>query len=108
SPLELRLAIMPTTHGLRAAVRLPAELVQPRTLTDLALPPTVFQGLAKFAATDAGMLILTGPAGSGKTTTIYALLQHIAQASPGLSVVTLEDPIERSLPGVTQIEVSPF
>ena len=49
-----------------------------------------------------------GVAGSGKTTTIYALLQHIAQASPGLSIVTLEDPVERDLPGITQIEVSPF
>ena len=54
------------------------------------------------------MLILTGPAGSGKTTTIYALLQHIAATSAGLSIVALEDPVERDLPGVTQIEVAPF
>ncbi len=54
------------------------------------------------------MLILAGPAGSGKTTTIYALLQHIASTSPGLSIVALEDPVERNLPGVTQIEASPF
>jgi type II secretory ATPase GspE/PulE/Tfp pilus assembly ATPase PilB-like protein len=106
--LDLRLAIMPTTHGLRAAVRLPAELVQPRTLADLHLPLRVVDGLNKFSAAESGMLILTGPAGSGKTTTIYALLQHIAKASPGLSIVALEDPVERDLPGVTQIEVSPF
>jgi type II secretory ATPase GspE/PulE/Tfp pilus assembly ATPase PilB-like protein len=54
------------------------------------------------------MLLLTGPAGSGKTTTIYALLEHIARVSPGLSIVSLEDPVERDLPGVTQIQVSPF
>src|SRR5438552_16721888 len=54
------------------------------------------------------MLILTGPAGSGKTTTIYALLDHIAQVSKGISIVALEDPVERDLPGVTQIQVSPF
>jgi type II secretory ATPase GspE/PulE/Tfp pilus assembly ATPase PilB-like protein len=65
-------------------------------------------GLERFAAGDSGMLLLTGPAGSGKTTTIYALLQHIAKTSPGLSIVALEDPVERHLPGVTQIEVSPF
>jgi type II secretory ATPase GspE/PulE/Tfp pilus assembly ATPase PilB-like protein len=106
--LDLRLAVMPTTHGLRAAVRLPAELVQPRTLNELQLPPAVIQGLEQFASGDSGLLILTGPAGSGKTTTIYALLQHIAQTSPGLSLVALEDPVERDLPGVTQIEVSPF
>ena len=107
-PLDLRLSIMPTTHGLRAAVRMPAELVQPRTLGELGLPQSVIAGLERFANSDSGMLILTGPAGSGKTTTIYALLQHIAATSPGLSIVALEDPVERDLPGVTQIEVAPF
>lgn len=106
--LDLRLSIMPVTHGLRAAVRLPAELIQPRSLDDLHLPAAVVQGLKSFAASDLGMLILTGPAGSGKTTTIYALLQYIAKTSPGLSIVALEDPVERDLPGITQIEVSPF
>jgi type II secretory ATPase GspE/PulE/Tfp pilus assembly ATPase PilB-like protein len=107
-PVDLRLAIMPTTHGLRAAVRMPAELIQPRSLEELGLPPAALDGLCGFADADAGMLIVTGPAGSGKTTTIYALLEHIARTSPGLSIIALEDPVERDLPGVTQIEVSPF
>ena len=108
APLDLRLAVMPTMHGLRAAVRLPADLAQPRGLTELELPENVLAGLHHFADADAGMLLLTGPAGSGKTTTIYALLAHIAQRRSGLSIVSLEDPVERDLPGVTQIEVSPF
>ena len=106
--LQTRLAIMPTTHGLRAAVRMPAELVQPRELEELGLPDGVLRGLKRFAGTDAGMLVVTGPAGSGKTTTIYALLGHIARTSPGLSIISLEDPVERDVPGVTQIEVTPF
>jgi general secretion pathway protein E len=106
--VALRVSIMPTTHGLRAAVRLPAELQQPRTLRNLGLPPAVLAALENFALADSGMLLLTGPAGSGKTTTIYALLDHIAQASKGISIVALEDPVERDLPGVTQIQVSPF
>jgi type II secretory ATPase GspE/PulE/Tfp pilus assembly ATPase PilB-like protein len=77
-------------------------------LGELGLPQNVIAGLERFASSDSGMLILTGPAGSGKTTTIYALLQHIAATSPGLSIVALEDPVERDLPGVTQIEVAPF
>jgi type II secretory ATPase GspE/PulE/Tfp pilus assembly ATPase PilB-like protein len=109
NPLELRLSVMPTTHGLRAAVRMPAELIQPRTLEELNLPDGVINGLRRFANGDAGMLIVTGPAGSGKTTTIYALLQHIAEISRGsTSIVALEDPVERDIAGVTQIEVSPF
>jgi len=105
--IDLRLAIMPTAHGLRAAVRLPAELTQPRKLTDLGLPPLCLQRLQEFARTDAGMLLVTGPAGSGKTTTIYALLEYISQTSHGLSIISLEDPIERLVDGVTQIEVAP-
>jgi general secretion pathway protein E len=108
--LDLRVAIMPTAHGLRAVVRLPAELArgQPRTLEELGLPEAVVAGLRAFAAGDQGMLVVTGPAGSGKTTTLYALLDHIARASAGLSIITLEDPVERHLAGVTQIEVKPF
>lgn len=105
--LELRLAIMPTTHGLRAVVRLPAELIQPRTLDALDLPEPTMHTLRRFAETDTGLLLLTGPAGSGKTTTIYALLDHIACRHPGLSLIALEDPVERDLPGVTQIQVAP-
>jgi general secretion pathway protein E len=107
-PLDLRLAVMPTTHSLRAVVRLPADLIQPKSLDQLGLPDRAMRGLTDYAAADSGMLLLCGPAGSGKTTTIYALLQHIVNASQGLSVIALEDPVERDLPGVTQVEVSPF
>ncbi|MFI5377855.1 MAG: GspE/PulE family protein [Tepidisphaerales bacterium] len=106
--LDLRLAVIPTVHGLRAAVRLPADLATPHTLDTLGLPEHALRGLLGFTRAEAGMLILTGPAGSGKTTTIYALLQRIQQDQPGLSIITLEDPVERRLAGITQIEVSPF
>src|SRR5688500_6279532 len=60
---ELRLSVLATTHGLRAVVRMPAELVQPRALSALGLPPGVLNSLRQFAAADAGMLLVTGPAG---------------------------------------------
>jgi general secretion pathway protein E len=106
--LDLRLSVMPTTHGLRAVVRLPAELYHPRALGGLGLPPAVMAGLDQFIASDSGMLILCGPAGSGKTTTMYALLEAIVKRCPGQSVISLEDPVERQLSGITQIEVQPF
>ncbi len=107
-PAEARLAVIPTAHGLRAVVRLPAELTAPRSLDALGLPSPIVAALRRYAAADAGMLIVTGPAGSGKTTTLYALLKLIADTHPGLSIITLEDPVERRLDGITQIEVSPF
>lgn len=106
--VDLRVSVMPTNHGLRVAVRLPAELLQPRELEALGLSGPVVAGLREYASADSGMLLLVGPAGSGKTTTIYALLDMIRQAAAGLSIVALEDPIERDLPGVTQIQVTPF
>ncbi|MGN6368818.1 MAG: GspE/PulE family protein [Phycisphaerae bacterium] len=108
--IDLRLAIMPVAHGLRAVVRLPADLSQPKTLDQLELPAPALNGLKKFASTDGSagsMLLVTGPAGSGKTTTIYALLAHVAATNAGLSIISLEDPIERLIPGITQIEVTP-
>lgn len=106
--IELRAAIMPTTQGMRAVLRLPAELVQPRTLEDLALPPQAMSLVESYTRADAGMLLFAGPAGSGKTTSVYAMLARIAANGQGLSIISVEDPVERDIPGVTQIEVAPF
>jgi general secretion pathway protein E len=108
SARDLRLAVIPSLHGLRAVVRLPAELTAPLALDQLGLHPTIVQHLHDFARGDFGMLICCGPAGSGKTTTLYALLRHMAQVNAGQSIITLEDPVERGIDGITQIEVSPF
>ena len=100
-----RVSTMPTVRGPRAVVRLPVDGAA-GTLAELSLPADVRRGLEGFAAADAGLLLVVGPAGSGKTTTLYALLAEIVRRGEGLSVVTLEDPVERRLTGVTQIEVT--
>jgi type II secretory ATPase GspE/PulE/Tfp pilus assembly ATPase PilB-like protein len=106
--MEARIAVIPTIRGVRGVFRLPAEATQPKGLENVGLPDNVKEGINNFVHSDSGMLLLVGPAGSGKTTTCYAVLERICQAQPGLSVVSLEDPVERRLPGVTQIEVTPF
>lgn len=106
--LEVRLSIMPTTHGLRAVLRFAALADGPRSLESLGLEGEVLADLRAFAAADMGMLLLVGPAGSGKTTTIYALLEYLLNQQRGLSIVSLEDPVERDLSGVTQIQITPF
>ncbi len=104
---ELRISVIPSVNGMRCAVRLPSDDSAPRDLDMLGLPASVLAGLYRFAAADAGMIMIVGPAGSGKTTTIYAVLRHIQKTQPQLSIISLEDPVERLLPGVVQIEVRP-
>ena len=108
APMDLRLSVIPTLHGLRAVIRMPADFIAPQRLEELNLSSASHEFLQQFCRADSGMLVIIGPAGSGKTTTIYAMLQHLSEARPGESIVSLEDPIERAIRGVTQIEVSPF
>jgi len=67
----------------------------------------VGSALKTIASKNQGVLLLTGPAGSGKSTTLAAVLRYILQDFPGKSIVTLEDPVEREIDGVTQIQIPP-
>ncbi len=105
--LEKRLAVFPTVHGQRAVVRI---FYAERELTDLerlGLPEHIMAALKRIAAAGEGVLLLTGPAGSGKSTTLAALLRHVLVRFPGRSIVTLEDPVERHIEGVTQVQIPP-
>ncbi|MCE5276869.1 MAG: GspE/PulE family protein [Planctomycetaceae bacterium] len=105
---DKRLAIFPTIHGQRAVVRI---FQQDQSLDDLAslgLPAAITSVLEGIAEQNQGVLLMTGPAGSGKSTTLAAIVRHILQRFPGRSVVTLEDPVERHLPGATQVQIGPY
>ncbi len=105
--IDQRLAIFPTIHGQRAVLRLfyaNAELMQ---LEQLGFSGVVVDTLRRIAARNQGVLLLTGPAGSGKSTTLSALLRHILTKSPGKSVVTLEDPVEIAIDDATQVQITP-
>jgi len=105
--LDQRLSVFPTIHGQRAVVRLFFDERALTQLDGLGLPDDVAGRLKRFAAGSQGVLLLTGPAGSGKSTTLAALLRHILTQSPGKSVVALEDPVERHIDGVTQVQIAP-
>ncbi len=110
TPVEARISVMPTTHGLRCVVRLPVEADRDRarSLDALGLPIATLAALKQALTADDGLTLVIGPAGSGKTTTLHACLAHLASTRPDLSLLSIEDPVERDLPGVAQIEVSPF
>jgi type II secretory ATPase GspE/PulE/Tfp pilus assembly ATPase PilB-like protein len=69
------------------------------------MPPRILEQLKVLLKRPQGLILVTGPTGSGKTTTLYAALHHIFSSE--INVVTIEDPIEYSLPGVNQVQVNP-
>lgn len=101
---EVRVATYPTVTGEKIVLRLFAER-QTRGLAELDLPPGAREGVERFLRRSSGLMLLTGPAGSGKTTTIYACLRRLAEAD-GRHVITIEDPVEQIVPGVMQTEVN--
>jgi len=105
--LEMRVSVMPTSHGERASVRLLPNAAGPLYLDDLGFPPAAVTALQSMLDRTAGMIVLTGPTGSGKTTTIYALIRELLrrQQDPA-SVITIEDPIECEIDGISQTRVS--
>jgi type II secretory ATPase GspE/PulE/Tfp pilus assembly ATPase PilB-like protein len=105
---EVRVCTFPTLHGERAVVRLFSDRLQLRALADLQLPQEITTRLTELLGETSGAILICGPAGSGKTTTLYACLHHLtAQPGSPRSIVTLEDPIEMALPGVAQAQVNP-
>ncbi len=105
---EMRVSTFPSLYGERVVVRLfvaPQELLQ---ICDLGLPAEVSASLEQALARTSGAVLITGPAGGGKTTTAYACLRHVVQSTRGArSIVSLEDPIEVAIAGVSQSQVNP-
>jgi len=105
--MDQRLAVFPTIHGQRAVVRLFYSNIELMDLGRLGFSKDIYTVLKTIAVKNQGVLLLTGPAGSGKSTTLAALLRHILKSFPGKSVVTLEDPVEIMIEGATQVQITP-
>ncbi|HEY6168309.1 MAG TPA: ATPase, T2SS/T4P/T4SS family [Verrucomicrobiae bacterium] len=101
---DVRVATYPTVTGEKIVLRLFTSSGA-RSLDELALPADARAPLEQFLRQRTGLLLLTGPAGSGKTTTIYACLRHLA-GHGGRHIITVEDPVEQIVPGLMQTEVN--
>lgn len=101
---DLRVSTYPTVTGEKIVLRLFAEK-KGRSFEELGYQPGLQAELEGFLRQTSGLLLLTGPAGSGKTTTIYSCLRHLQQSSPR-HIITVEDPVEQILPGIMQTEIS--
>ena len=104
---EVRVSTFPTLHGERAVLRFFGNGRDYQTLDQLGHPPEVTESIRDTLAETSGAMIVAGPAGSGKSTTLYACLRHLVESSRGTrSLVSLEDPIEVPVEGVAQSQVN--
>ncbi len=101
--IDLRVATMPTIHGESAVVRLLDHRRGRLSLGELGMAPQIEERFRTLLRAPHGMLLVTGPTGSGKTTTLYAALSELDAGQS--KIVSIEDPVEYQLPGVTQIPV---
>jgi len=103
-PIEIRISTLPAEYGETIVARIlnPKSLI---SLADLGLRKDLLETFKKEIKKPNGMIIITGPTGSGKTTTLYAFLKEIQ--SPEVKIITIEDPIEYHLKGISQTQVSP-
>jgi len=104
-PLELRVAIIPTQHGLEAVVLRLLAAAKPMALAKIGLPPQALTKLRVMAERPYGLILVCGPTGSGKTTTLHSVLAHLN--TPESKIWTAEDPIEITQPGLTQVQMQP-
>jgi len=102
--VDYRASFTPTVNGPKLVVRSLDSRVAPQTLASMGMPAYMYQRVQKVCEQDAGLLMVSGPTGSGKTTTLYNALREIDRTRR--NVVTIEDPVEYHLEGVTQIPVT--
>lgn len=102
---DVRVATMPTIVGEKIVMRLMDRSKYCMDLSDLGMSPEVLQALDSIIYRPEGFVIIGGPTGSGKTTTLYSVLQHIYTREK--NICTIEDPVEVKFPGINQIQVEP-
>jgi len=103
--LDIRVATLPTVEGEAVTMRLIDKSREVPTLKDIGLSPDMEAQMTRILARPTGALLVTGPTGSGKSTTLYASLAAINR--PEVNIITVEDPVEYRLPAINQIQINP-
>lgn len=104
SEIDIRTATLPTKHGERMTLRLLATQTQDLTLGRLGMSPVDLERFEHAIHRPNGLIIMTGPTGCGKSTTLYAAMRTLVKQK-SLNVITIEDPVEYVIDGVSQVEV---
>lgn len=102
--VDYRVSFTPSVHGQKLVIRVLDMRDAPKVLSDLGLPPYQYDRVSRVCEQDAGLLLMCGPTGSGKTSTLYCAIRGIDRERR--NVVTIEDPVEYQIDNVTQMPVS--
>ncbi len=102
--IDVRVSILPTYHGERVVMRILSQSEHIPTLESLGFTEDITKDLYKLLTHAHGMILVTGPTGSGKSTTLHACLQHVA--TPDKNIITVEDPVEYNADNISQIQVN--
>jgi general secretion pathway protein E len=103
--VELRVSTMPTAFGEKAVLRIFDPDILLKSIDELGLSPHDLPTFNEFLARPTGIILVTGPTGSGKTTTLYSVLKHLSK--PEVNIVTIEDPIEMVFEDFNQVQIRP-
>lgn len=103
--VDLRISTLPTVHGEKIVMRLLEKNTAVPSLQDLGLRGLALSRVLNSIKIPHGIILITGPTGSGKTTTLYSILHMIN--SVGVNIMTLEDPVEYQIPGISQVQTNP-
>jgi len=101
--IDLRISILPTKNNERIVMRILNKDAGDKALSELGFEGKDLEKLVKAITSPQGMVLVTGPTGSGKTTTLYSVLKHINK--PGMNILTAEDPVEYEMEGIGQVQV---
>ena len=101
--IDLRVSILPTKNNERIVMRILNKDAGDKALSDLGFEDKDLKKLVKAITSPQGMILVTGPTGSGKTTTLYSVLKHINK--PDMNILTAEDPVEYEMEGIGQVQV---
>lgn len=105
SPVDVRVSTIPASHGERVVLRLLNKKAALLRLNELGMNPVLLSYTREMISRPHGVILVTGPTGAGKTTSLYAMLTELNV--PGRNILTVEEPIEYDLPGIGQIQVNP-
>ena len=101
--VDMRVSTLPTQYGEKVVMRLLETTAPLLSFAELGFPPELAKNISELLAMPQGMLLVTGPTGSGKSSTLYSMLNALRK--PEVNIVTVEDPVEYTLPGINQVHV---